>query len=84
MLSTGDALIEIFDHADRMRGKGSVSHFALRTENVDACVKAVKAAGYKVLSAPQNEDIPSEPVYQIRYAFCQGPVGEEIEFFEER
>ena len=84
MLSAGDALIEIFDHTDHIRGKGSVCHFALQTENVDACVKAVKVAGYKILSIPKNEDIPSEPVYQIRYAFCQGPVGEEIEFFEER
>ena len=59
MLSAGDALIEIFDHTDHIRGKGSVCHFALQTENVDACVKAVKVAGYQILSIPQNEDIPS-------------------------
>ncbi len=30
------------------------------------------------------DEIPSDPPYPIRVAFCHGPSGEEIEFFSER
>jgi len=38
----------------------------------------------KIRMEPKDSDISSTPVYPVRIAFCLGPDGEEIEFFEER
>ncbi len=53
------------------------------TDDVDACVDAVKKAGYEVFIEPKNIEIASMPVFPARIAFCRGPLGEEIEFFQE-
>ena len=53
------------------------------TDDVDACVEAVKKAGYEVFIEPKNIEIASMPVFPARIAFCRGPLGEEIEFFQE-
>lgn len=53
------------------------------TDDVDACVDAVKNAGYEVFIEPKNIEIASMPVFPARIAFCRGPLGEEIEFFQE-
>lgn len=53
------------------------------TDDVDACVDAVKKAGYEVFIEPKNIEIASIPVFPARIAFCRGPLGEEIEFFQE-
>ena len=84
MFDTGAGIIEIFSNGEEKLDKGTIRHFALATDDVDACVKAVKAAGYEVFIEPKNIEIQSEPVFHARIAFCIGPVGEEIEFFEER
>ena len=59
-----------------------ISSFA--TDDVDACVEAVKAAGYEVFIEPKDIEIASTPVFPARIAFCKGPLGEEIELFEEK
>lgn len=51
---------------------------------MDACVEAVKAAGYEVFIEPKDIEIASTPVFPARIAFCKGPLGEEIELFEEK
>ena len=53
------------------------------TDDVDACVDAVKKAGYEVFIEPKNIEIASMPVFPARIAFCRGLLGEEIEFFQE-
>ena len=53
----------------------------LTTEYVD---EKVKAAGYNVFMGPRDAVIASTPEYPIRLAFCNGPLGEEIELFCER
>jgi predicted nucleic-acid-binding Zn-ribbon protein len=63
---------------------GIIRHFALATEDVDTCVEKLKAAGYKVFVEPKDIVIPSNPEYKARIAFGRGPLGEEIEFFQER
>lgn len=40
-------------------------------------------AGYEVFIEPKNIEIASMPVFPARIAFCRGPLGEEIEFFQE-
>ena len=61
-----------------------IHHFALRTTNTDACVTAVRQAGYPITVEPKEIVIASEPPFPARIAFCQGPLGEVIEFFQER
>lgn len=83
MLSTGDGLLEIFA-SGRKLPQGAIRHFALRTERVEDCVAAVRAAGYPITMEPKDIVIASNPPFPARIAFCTGPVGEEIEFFQER
>lgn len=83
MLSTGDGLLEIFASGKKLP-QGAIRHFALRTERVDDCVAAVRAAGYPITVEPKDIVIASNPPFPARIAFCTGPVGEEIEFFQER
>lgn len=84
MFDTGSGLIEIFRDGDAPLAKGTIRHFALATDDVDACVEAVTKAGYEVFDGPRDIAIPSEPAFPARIAFCYGPLGEEIEFFCER
>ena len=83
MLSTGDGLLEIFASGKKLP-QGAIRHFALRTERVDDCIAAVRAAGYPITVEPKDIVIASNPPFPARIAFCTGPVGEEIEFFQEK
>ncbi len=83
MLSTGDGLLEIFASGKKLP-QGAIRHFALRTERVDDCIAAVRAAGYPITVEPKDIVIASNPPFPARIAFCTGPVGEQIEFFQEK
>ena len=82
MLSTGDAMLEIFANGTDLPGQGALRHLAFAVEDVDDCVNAVRAAGYEITIEPKDIVIASTPPYPARIAFCIGPVGEEIEFFK--
>lgn len=84
MLDTGCGILEIFASAEEDLPQGAIRHFALATDDVDACIAAVREAGYEVTVEPKSMAIQSEPEFPIRIAFCIGPVGEEIEFFHVR
>ena len=81
MLDTGAGLLEIFANAPDRLGAGALRHLAFEVEDTDACIEAVRAAGYKVTMETTDIVIASEPPYPARIAFCIGPVGEEVEFF---
>lgn len=83
MLWTGNSGLEIFKNGDMEHPTGSINHFALTTDNVQACVDAVRKAGYTITVETGEVTIPTEPAFPLRRAFCVGPVGEEIEFFTE-
>ena len=83
MLDTGDSLMEIVMEGTGETGRGSIQHFALRTDDVDACCDAVANASYSITEPPTDFTIPCQTPYKIRYAFCIGPMGEEVEFFQE-
>ena len=51
------------------------------TDDVPACVEAVRAAGYKVTDEPKEVVLAGNPVC---IAFCRGGAGEIIEFFCEK
>lgn len=61
-----------------------IHHVAFATDDVNACVKTVSEAGYEVFKGPQDIEIPSEPSFPARMAFGFGPLGEEVEFFQEK
>ena len=82
LLDTGNGLIEIFLGPDAQHQKGILRHIALQTDDVDACARAVTQAGCPVFLSPQDKTFPSHPPYSMRIAFCKGPLGEEIEFFQ--
>ena len=41
MFDTGAGLVEVFTDAEGQLPQGSIRHFALKTDDVDGCVKAV-------------------------------------------
>ena len=84
MIDTGNGLLEIFTNADGTHCLGAIRHMALLTDDVDEIAAKVKAAGYDLFIEPNNKNIPSDPVYPIRMAFCYGPLGEQVEFYMER
>lgn len=85
MLKCGDGILEIFSDAGVDLPTGIIQHFALKTDNPDACTKAVKDAGYKVTLEPQDLVLNDKKApFPVRVAFCQGPAGEIIEFFQEK
>ena len=82
MLDTGAGIMELFANAPDKLSSGAIRHFALATDDVDACVEAVRAKGYKITMEPT--DIVIGGTFPARIAFCIGPVGEEVEFFCEK
>lgn len=84
MIDSGNGLIEIFCNGAGIRSKGAIRHIAFRTDDVDGIAAAVRKAGYHVFIEPNDIVIRSDPEFHARMAFCYGPLGEEIEFFQER
>ena len=84
MFSAGDAVIEIFNNGKESMDMGVIRHFAFAVDDVDACVAAVRNAGYKITMEPTDIVIQSQPPIPARIAFCIGAAGEEIEFFHEK
>ena len=84
MIDSGSGLLEIFSNGEGIRNMGAIRHIAFSTDDVDGIAAKVKAAGYEVFTGPKDIVIPSEPEYHARMAFCYGPLGEEIEFFQEK
>ena len=80
----GGSMMEIFSNAPDVLDAGALRHLAFAVGSVDECVAAVREAGYQIAMEPTDICIPSQIPYPARIAFCIGPVGEEIEFFEEK
>ena len=84
MIDSGAGLLEIFCNGTGIRTKGAVRHIAFSTDDVDGIIAKVKAEGYEVFIEPNDITIRSVPEFHARMAFCYGPLGEEIEFFQEK
>jgi len=85
MLDTGDGnYLEVFaGGAAGPKPEGAILHFALRTRDCDEAIKRAREAGAQVTMEPKSLDIPSKPAATpVRIAFCKGPAGEVIEFFQ--
>ena len=82
----GGSYLEVFeDLAYEPAPHGTLLHFALRTTDVDRVVARVRAAGATITTEPKDVVLAATngagPV-PIRIAFCTGPSGETIEFFQ--
>ena len=84
MLDTGAGCLEIFSNAPDILSTGALRHLAFAVKDTDACIEAVRAAGYKITMEPTDIVLASDPPLPARIAFCIGPVGEEVEFFCEK
>ena len=84
MLDTGNGLIEVFDNGAGVRELGAVRHFALAADHIDDLADRIGKAGYEVFIQPKDIVIHSDPALPARIAFCRGPLGEEIELFDEK
>ena len=84
MIDSGSGLLEIFSNGEGIRTKGAIRHIAFSTDDVDGITAKVRTAGYEVFLEPNDIVIRSEPEFHARMAFCYGPLGEEIEFFQEK
>lgn len=78
--------VEVFeDMAFQPVPNGSIGHFALRTDDVDAMAEKVRAFGAPITVEPKSVTIPNTtelgPV-PVRIFFCEGPNGEVIEFMQ--
>ena len=87
LLDTGDGnYMEVFAGGKRAPGEpapeGAILHYALRTTDCDAAIERARAAGATVTVEPKTLDLDSQPKISIRIAFCKGPDGELIEFFQ--
>ncbi len=83
LLQSGTACIEIFTNDTGIRELGAIRHFALATDKVDELAVKIEAAGYEVFIKPKNIVIPCEPELHARISFFYGPLGEQVELFEE-
>ncbi|OQB16011.1 MAG: Lactoylglutathione lyase [Firmicutes bacterium ADurb.Bin193] len=74
--------IEVFaGGTDEHKPKGAWLHIAIATDNCDEAIAAVRAAGMEIIKEPSDSTIKTRVA---RHAFCKGPDGELIEFFEQK
>ena len=78
MLDTGRGLLEVFTNGPGSHETGAIRHIAFAVDDAAACAETVRKAGYQVFLGPKAI---SEPYHAI-VAFCYGPLGEQVEFFQ--
>jgi glyoxylase I family protein len=85
LLDTGDGnYLEVSaGESDGFNPNGLIRHFAFRTTDCDKAIAAARAAGAEVTVEPKDVELSSDPPTPIRVAFCKGPDGELIEFFQD-
>ncbi|MDF1513087.1 MAG: VOC family protein [Anaerolineae bacterium] len=85
LLDTGDGnYLEISPgESDGFNPKGLIRHFAIRSDDCDKAIQAARAAGAEVTVEPKDVVLSSHPPTPVRVAFCKGPDGEVIEFFQD-
>ena len=83
MIDLGGAnFLEVFEENKDTSGISPVVHFALRCGDCDKAIEIARAAGAEILSDPCDFQVAAEPPFACRIAFCKGPDGEVIEFYQ--
>ncbi len=81
MLDLGNTLLEVTANGTA-EGKGLFAHIAFAADDVDGMLERARAVGRPVLMEPTDKNLGEG--YPVRVAFCTGPAGEELEFFQEQ
>ena len=84
MFAAGNSKIELTRTEDGDLPQGVIRHFALAADHIDEMIEEIRSAGYPITKEPKDICIPSVPPLPARIAFCTGPLGEEIELFDEQ
>ena len=79
LFSLGNSSIEVFTNGPGNGLKGAIRHVAFAVDDVDGLIGKIREEGYPVIMEPKDIEIP----LKARIAFCKGPMGEEIELFNE-
>ena len=87
LMDAGDGnYVEVFAGGRGTPGEdapeGALLHYALRVADADAAYARALAAGARPHIEPKNVTLQGDPPVPIRIAFCKGPDGEIIEFFQ--
>ena len=83
MVDAGGCRLEIMANG-QTGADGVVNHFALATDQVDACIAVARQWGLEVTMEPQDKILPSQPPFPVRVAFFRGPAGERVELMQEK
>ncbi len=83
MLDTGDGTyVELFSGGTGEKPNGSLLHFAVRTDDCDAATEQARAAGGSITQEPTDAVLEGDPPVPVRYSYCEGPDGEQIELLQ--
>ncbi len=82
-VDAGNCILEIGLRDDGVARYGALHHLALATDALDELIPRLAAAGYPLVSGPNIGELPTDPPFRAYVAFCDGPCGESIEFFQE-
>lgn len=83
MLDAGDATyVELFSGGSGEKPRGSVLHLALRTSDCDKSTERARAAGGTITQEPTDAVLEGDLPVPVRYSFCEGPDGEQIELLQ--
>jgi catechol 2,3-dioxygenase-like lactoylglutathione lyase family enzyme len=83
MPDTGDATyVELFSGGSGERTSGSILHLALRTGDCAKATEQARDAGCTITQEPTDLVLEGDPPVLVRYSFCEGPDGEQIELFQ--
>ena len=83
MLDAGDApYVELFSGGSGEKTRGSILHLALRTGDCDTATERARAAGGTITQEPTDAVLQGDPPVPVRYSFCEGLDGEQIELLQ--
>ncbi len=86
MLDTGDGnYLEVFAGGPKRTAdepEGVLFHYAIRTNDCVKAIERARAAGAVVTVEPKKVDVAGDVMEVFHIAFCKGPDGEVVEFFE--
>jgi catechol 2,3-dioxygenase-like lactoylglutathione lyase family enzyme len=83
MLDTGDGTyVELFSDGTGERPSGTILHLALRTADCDEATRRARTTGGTISQEPTDVVLEGDPPVPVRYSFCEGPDGEQIELFQ--
>lgn len=79
----GNTFIQVFeDTCKEDTANATYTHIAFYTKSCEEAIQSAKNAGAKV-KGPIEMKISSNPDIIMKTAYCKGPDGESIEFFEQ-